>query len=121
MSAPQTIADVHVATVRAALPEPIHFGDWVMEHREFALVRVRARTGVEGFAFTLSREGPVAATIKQAIAKHYVGSALSSREEAERTFYRCQGSNLAGLSSGIGLRATLAARCPTSMTSSKCQ
>jgi L-alanine-DL-glutamate epimerase-like enolase superfamily enzyme len=105
MSAPETIADVHVATVRAALPEPIHFGDWVMEHREFALVRVRSRSGGEGFAFTLTREGPIAATIERAIAKHYVGSAFSTRDDAERVFYRCQGSNLAGLSSGIGLRA----------------
>ncbi|MFL5953299.1 MAG: mandelate racemase/muconate lactonizing enzyme family protein [Gaiellaceae bacterium] len=105
MSSPETIAELHVATVRAQLPEPIHFGDWVMKHREFALVRVRARSGAEGFGFTLSREGPVAATIGQAIAHHYVGSSFAGRDDAERTFYRCQGSNLAALSGGIGLRA----------------
>ncbi len=105
MSSPETIAELHVATVRAALPEPIRFGDWVMKHREFALVRVRARSGVEGFAFTLTREGPVAATIKQAIAHHYVGSAFAGSDDAASVFYRCQGSNLAGLSAGIGLRA----------------
>jgi L-alanine-DL-glutamate epimerase-like enolase superfamily enzyme len=105
MSSPETITDLHVATVRARLAEPIHFGDWVMKHREFALVRVRARSGAEGFGFTLSREGPVAATIAQAIAHHYVGSSFAGRDDAETTFYRCQGSNLAGLSGGIGLRA----------------
>ena len=105
MSSPETIADLHVATVRARLAEPIHFGDWVMKHREFALVRVRARSGAEGFGFTLSREGPVAAMIAQAIAHHYVGSSFAGRDDAETTFYRCQGSNLAGLSGGIGLRA----------------
>jgi len=105
MSSPETIEELHVATVRAALPETIRFGDWVMKHREFALVRVRAQSGVEGFAFTLTREGPVAATIKQAIAHHYLGSSFASSKDAASTFHRCQGSNLASLSAGIGLRA----------------
>lgn len=105
MSSPETIAEVHVATIRAALPEPIHFGDWIMRHREFCLVRLRAESGVEGFGFTLTREGPVAATIKQAIAHHYVGSTFASRDDIATVFGRCQGSNLAGLSGGIGLRA----------------
>lgn len=105
MSSPERIAELHVATVRAALPEPIHFGDWVMKHREFAFVRARAQSGAEGFAFTLTREGPVAATIKQAIEHHYVGSSVGGQDDAAGVFYRCQGSNLAGLSGGIGLRA----------------
>lgn len=105
MSSPETIADVHVATIRAALPEVIHFGDWIMRHREFCLVRLRAESGAEGFGFTLTREGPVAATIKQAIAHHYVGTTFDSADDAATAFARCQGSNLAGLSSGIGLRA----------------
>ena len=104
MSSPETIAEVHVATIRAALPEVIHFGDWIMRHREFCLVRLRAESGVEGFGFTLTREGPVAATIKQAIAHHYVGTTFASRNDAAAAFARCQGSNLAGLSGGIGLR-----------------
>lgn len=105
MSSPETIAEVKVATVRAALPEPIRFGDWVMKHREFALVRVRAQSGREGFGFTLTREGPLAATIKRVIEHHYVGSTLAGPDDAATTFYRCQGSNLAALSGGIGLRA----------------
>lgn len=105
MSSPESLQELHVATVRAALPEPIRFGDWMMKHREFALVRIRARSGVEGFAFTLTREGPVAATIKQAIQHHYVGTTFENRADAAEAFHRCQGSNLAGLSGGIGLRA----------------
>jgi L-alanine-DL-glutamate epimerase-like enolase superfamily enzyme len=101
---PETIRDLHIATVRASLPEPIVFGDWVMKHREFALVRVRAASGAEGFGFTLTREGAVAATIRQSISHHYVGTTFASRDDIETTFYRCQGSNLGGLSSGIGLR-----------------
>ena len=101
----EQIDRLEVATVRAALPMPIRFGDWVMEHREFALVRVRAESGNEGFGFTLTREGPIAATIHRAIAPHYAGATVATRDDAAQLFARCQGSNLAGLASGIGLRA----------------
>ena len=100
----ERIASLQVATVRAALPEPIHFGDWVMKHREFAVVRVRAESGQEGFGFTLTREGPVAASIRQAVARHYVGSEVADQAGAAALFYRCQGSNLASLVGGTGLR-----------------
>lgn len=100
----QKIAAVDVATVRAALPEPIVFGDWVMEHREFALVRVRADSGIEGFAFTLTREGPVAAAIAQAVRHRYVGEDVEGLADAARLFDRCQASNVATLSGGTGLR-----------------
>jgi L-alanine-DL-glutamate epimerase-like enolase superfamily enzyme len=101
---PETIRDLHIATVRAALAEPIVFGDWVMRRREFALVRVRAESGAEGFGFSLTREGAVAATIKQSVSHHYVGTTFSSQDDIAKTFYRCQGSNYGGLASGIGLR-----------------
>jgi L-alanine-DL-glutamate epimerase-like enolase superfamily enzyme len=101
---PETIRELHVATVRAALAEPVVFGDWVMKHREFALVRVRGESGREGFGFTLSREGPVGAAIKQAIAYHYLGATLASSADAAQVFYRCQGANLGALAAGIGLR-----------------
>jgi len=100
----ERIVAVDVATVRAALPEPIVFGDWVMRHREFALVRIRTASGAEGFAFTLTREGPVAAAIAQAIRHQYVGQDVEGFEDAARLFDRCQGSNVANLSSGTGLR-----------------
>lgn len=102
---PERIAELRVATVRAALPEPIVFGDWVMRHREFALVRARAESGAEGFAFTLTREGPVAAAIRQAIRHHAVGRELAGADDVAAFFHRCRRSNLAGLSAGIGLRA----------------
>ena len=101
----ERIESVQVATVRAALPEPIHFGDWVMRHREFALARVRAESGSEGFGFTLTREGPVGAAIHQAVAHHYVGAEVATQADAAAIFYRCQGSNLATLVGGTGLRA----------------
>jgi L-alanine-DL-glutamate epimerase-like enolase superfamily enzyme len=101
----ERIAGLQVATVRAALPTPIHFGDWVMKHREFALVRVRAESGAEGFAFTLTREGALAETIHRVIEHHYAGATVATRDDAAAIFYRCQGSNLAALAGGIGLRA----------------
>ena len=42
------IESVSVATILGPLPEPIVFGDWVMQHRESALVRMRSTAGVEG-------------------------------------------------------------------------
>lgn len=75
-----------------------------MKHREFALVRVRADSGAVGFAFSLTREGPVAAAIAQAMRHQYVGEDLKGFEDAARLFDRCQGSNIANLSSGTGLR-----------------
>jgi L-alanine-DL-glutamate epimerase-like enolase superfamily enzyme len=99
---PDRIVSIGVVTVRAALPEVIRFGDWVMRHREFALVRLVAESGVEGYGFTLTREGPVAAAIRQAIAHHYVGAPY---DDPERLFLRTQWSNLASLSAGTGLRA----------------
>ena len=101
---PETICELHTATVRAVLPEPIVFGDWVMKRREFVVVRLRADSGAEGFAFTLSREGPVAAAIQQAVAHHYVGATFSSQADVAAAFYRCQGANLGALSGGMGLR-----------------
>jgi L-alanine-DL-glutamate epimerase-like enolase superfamily enzyme len=102
---PERLRDVSVATIRAALPQPIVFGDWAMRHREFALVRLRAESGAEGFAFTLTREGPVAASVRQAIAHQYVAETIADRLSIARLFARCRRSNLACLSSGVGLRA----------------
>ena len=83
----------------------INFGDWVMRHREFALVRLRSASGAEGFGFTLTREAPIAAAIRQAVAHHYIGASIGSVEEIAAVFRRCQASNLASLASGSGLRA----------------
>lgn len=101
----ETIRAVETVTVRSALREPIRFGDWVMKHREFALVRVRAASGLAGVAFTLTREGPVAAAIAQALKHQYVGEDVATAADAVRLFERCQASNAATLSGGTGLRA----------------
>lgn len=96
------IETVDVCTVRAPVPEVIRFGDWVMEHREFALVRVRTRDGVRGYGFTLSRDGPIAAMVHDYIGPRYVGRPTDAPEVA---FASVQRSNLSCLAGGLGLRA----------------
>jgi len=97
----QAVAAVQVASVRGELPEPIRFGDWVMPDREYVVVRVTTSDGVEGWAFTLTREGPVAEAIRKAIAPRYVGCCI---DEPDAAFDAAQRSNLSTLVSGAGLR-----------------
>jgi L-alanine-DL-glutamate epimerase-like enolase superfamily enzyme len=96
------IARVRVATIGAALPEPIRFADWVMREREFALVRVESESGCFGHAFTLTRDGPVASMIERTIAHHYVGKPFV---RPEQLFSAAQLASLSIHVSGAGLRA----------------
>ena len=96
------IEAVDALTVRAPVPEVIRFGDWVMEYREFGLVRVRTRDGICGYGFTLSRDGPIAEMIHDYIGPRYVGRPT---DEPEQAFASVQRSNLSCLVGGIGLRA----------------
>jgi L-alanine-DL-glutamate epimerase-like enolase superfamily enzyme len=96
------ITSVSVATVQASLPAPVIFGDWVMNFREFVVVRVGCADGVEGWAFTLSRDGAVAEHIRKTLAPIYIGT---SREDVEATYKIAYGRSPASHSGGIGLRA----------------
>lgn len=51
------ITKINVATVQGELPAPVVFGDWIMNTREYVVVRITLDSGVEGWAFTLSRDG----------------------------------------------------------------
>ena len=98
-----TIAGVDVMTIAARLPAPVIFGAWVMEMREFALVRVRtAGDGPDGFAYTLTRDGAVAEQIRKTIGPMYAGSAVEDREATYTLAWR---RSLASHAAGIGLRA----------------
>jgi L-alanine-DL-glutamate epimerase-like enolase superfamily enzyme len=97
-----SIADVSVATIQGALPAPVVFGDWIMHHREYAVVRVTTATGHQGWAFTLTRDGAVAEQIRKAITPVYVGQDPAERERLYRVASR---RSLASHSAGIGLRA----------------
>jgi L-alanine-DL-glutamate epimerase-like enolase superfamily enzyme len=102
MSAQSTITDIGVATIKAQLPAPVVFGDWVMNHREFVVVRVRTQSGHEGWAFTLTRDGAVAEQIRKTIANTYLNSELENRE---KTFAVAKGRSYGSHSAGVGLRA----------------
>lgn len=89
-------------TIQAQLPAPVIFGEWIMHTREFALVRVRTDGGVDGHAYTLTRDGAVAEQIRKTIARVYVGTDIEARE---RTFTVAWRRSLASHATGIGLRA----------------
>jgi len=96
------IVRVSVATIQSRLPAPVVFGDWIMEYREYVVVRLRTAQGLDGWAFTLTRDGTVAEQIHKTLGAVYRDSLVSDRE---RTFRAAWRGSLACLSSGIGLRA----------------
>lgn len=97
-----TITAVDVLTIQAQLPAPVIFGEWIMNTREFALVRVRTDAGVDGYSYTLTRDGAVAEQIRKTIARIYVGSEVAARE---RTYTIAWRRSLASHAGGLGLRA----------------
>jgi L-alanine-DL-glutamate epimerase-like enolase superfamily enzyme len=96
------ITRVRAVTILHTLETPIHFGTWVMRHREFALVRIDAESGLRGFAYCLTRDGPLAAIIERTIAPAYVGEPV---DDPERLFYKALWTNNAVHAAGIGMRA----------------
>jgi L-alanine-DL-glutamate epimerase-like enolase superfamily enzyme len=97
------IAGVDVMTIAARLPAPVIFGDWVMDMREFALVRVRtAGDGPDGLAYTLTRDGAVAEQIRKMVGPIYTDTAVADREATYTLAWR---RSLASHAAGIGLRA----------------
>ena len=97
-----TIISIEVATIQGGLPEPVVFGNWIMNYREYAVVKVKLNSGIEGWAFTLTRDGAVAEQIRKTLRDIYIGTLTQKREE---TFSIAQRRSLASHSAGIGLRA----------------
>ncbi len=102
MPSPSAIVDISVATIQGQLPAPVIFGDWVMNHREFVVVRLRTQSGHEGWSFTLTRDGACAEQIRKSIAPVYVGTDIADRE---KTFKTAKGRTYGSHSAGVGLRA----------------
>jgi L-alanine-DL-glutamate epimerase-like enolase superfamily enzyme len=91
-----------VATVRAKLPSPVIFGNWIMREREFAIVRIKLQNGISGWSFSLTRDGCVADQVRRFIAPLY---AETDADDVQETFHVAQSRNHASHSAGIGLRA----------------
>lgn len=96
------IARVRVATILHVLEVPIVFGTWVMRHREFALVRIDAESGLRGFAYCLTRDGPLAALVDRTIAPVYVGRDVA---DPAGSFHAALWTNNAVHAAGLGMRA----------------
>ena len=96
------IEKIRVATINHILPVPIIYGNWIMDHREFALVRVDLSDGTAGFAYGLTRDGPVASIVERSIAPCYVGKELT---DPKAMFYEALWTNHAVHAAGIGMRA----------------
>lgn len=96
------ITRVRVATILHVLDVPIVFGTWVMRHREFALVRIDAESGLTGFAYCLTRDGPLASLVERTIAPVYVGREVADPEGA---FDAALWANNAVHAAGLGMRA----------------
>jgi L-alanine-DL-glutamate epimerase-like enolase superfamily enzyme len=96
------IARVRTARILYELEVPIVYGAWVMRHREFVLVRIDADDGTSGFAYCLTRDGPVPEIVARTVAPRYVGC---SAVEPEAAFFDALYSNHAVHAAGIGMRS----------------
>ena len=64
---PLQVADIRTAIIRYELANPIQYGQWRITHREFALVRVDTVDGYSGFAYGLTRDGPISEVISRSV------------------------------------------------------
>jgi L-alanine-DL-glutamate epimerase-like enolase superfamily enzyme len=96
------IVTVRCATIRHQLKVPVMFGNWSIRHREFALVRIDTEGGLSGFAYGLTREGPVGEFVRKTIAPQYVGQDIA---DPPQLFYRALWSNNPIHAAGVGMRA----------------
>jgi L-alanine-DL-glutamate epimerase-like enolase superfamily enzyme len=102
------IVRVRAATILHRLAVPIEFGSWIMRHREFFLVRVDAESGLSGFAYGLTRDGPLAAIVDRTIGPQYVGEPV---DDPERLFFKALWANNAVHAAGVGMRALSVVDC----------
>lgn len=96
------IVSVRAATISHALETPIDFGSWVITHREFALVRIDTDSGLRGFAYCLTRDGPIADIIHRTVAPVYIGQRV---DEPSKVFHDALYGNHAVHAAGIGMSA----------------
>jgi L-alanine-DL-glutamate epimerase-like enolase superfamily enzyme len=102
MSEGPEISLIRTARILYELEVPIVYGAWVMRHREFVLVRIDADDGTSGFAYCLTRDGPIPEIVARTIAPRYIGcSAVDPRPPYYDTLY----SNHAVHAAGIGMRS----------------
>jgi L-alanine-DL-glutamate epimerase-like enolase superfamily enzyme len=62
------IVDVGAVTTRIDLPRPITLGSMHIAYRAYTVVTVRTESGIEGNAFSLSRDAPIAEVVNRQLA-----------------------------------------------------
>lgn len=98
----ERIVAVRCATIRHPLKVPVMFGTWSIRHREFALVRIDTDSGLSGFAYGLTRDGPVAAVVRRTVAPQYIGQSVA---DPAQLFFKALWSNNPIHAAGVGMRA----------------
>ena len=96
------IAEVQALTTRLELPRPITLGTMRITHRAYAVATVRTESGLEGKAFALSRDAPVAAVVSEQLAPVLVGrdsDLIAARVD------ECFRATVASGRVGVGMRA----------------
>ena len=96
------IASVEARAVRVPLPKPLQLGSLYIPHRDYCLVRIRTRDGVEGQAFGLTRGMPIAEVVRQSYAQALVGADPIEPLTLWRDSYD---SHIAAGRTGLGMRA----------------
>lgn len=95
------VASVAATTVVLPLPAPLRLGSTVITQREYAVVRVRTEAGLEGCAFALTRDLPLAEAIRR-LGPQLVGRDSELVADAWEHLFR---STVVGGRSGIVVRA----------------
>ncbi len=67
------ITAVRAVTTQLELPRPLTLGTMHIAHRSYAVVTVTTESGLQGKAFALSRDAPVAAVVESQLAPVLVG------------------------------------------------
>ncbi len=98
----ERVAAVGVASLRVPLGQPIVYRDWVVRDRSYAIVAVRTSGGAVGYAYGLTRDGPVEDIVRRHVAGSYLDRSL---DDPALIFAVARGTFRPVLSGGIGLRA----------------
>ena len=96
------IVAVRCAIIRHQLKVPVMFGTWSIRHREFALVRIDTKEGLTGFAYGLTRDGPVAEFVRRTVGPQYIGQDFT---DPAQLFFKALWSNNPIHAAGVGMRA----------------
>ncbi len=98
----ERIAAVGVLELRLPLPRPIVFRDWVITERVIAIAAVRSSGGAVGYAYGLTRDGPVDLLLRRHVVPAYLDQPI---DDPAAAYHAALGRARPILGSGMGLRA----------------